>query len=260
MDTSAYSTEDASALWRSRWYSAAKRGALCAVAGSTLSAAIAFLFMSLGVGRWAAAPIFITPPALALAGIVWGAVKPRAYPTDRKPAALKFVAMICIALPMSLLFCIHVWALACIFFVSSGESLDCSADVYDPAATGRAGRFVAKYVPPGARNFRCEGSSGWGGSVRFSCEVGESNFLAHAAANGVELRRNDPFFNANPATANERLEEGFVRDGTPFFSYLTGGACPERYWCHRWVFPNYGGWTILYDIDSGVLHGHYSAN
>ncbi len=259
-NTSAYSTGGAPALWRSRWYSAAKRGSICAVAGSTLLAAIAVLVMSLGGGRGAAMSIFIALPILSLAGIAWGAVKPRAYPPDRKPAALKFAAMICIVLPMALLFCVHAWAITGFFAAASGESLDGSADVYDPATTGRAGRFVAKYVPPGARNFKCEGFSGWGGSVRFSCEVGESNFLAHAAANGVELRRDDPFFNANPATTGERLGEGFVRDGTPFFNYLTGGVCPKRYWCHRWIFPNYGGWTILYDIDSGILHGHYSAN
>ena len=128
-------------------------------------------------------------------------------------------------------------------------------EVFDAATTGRAGRFVEKYVPAGAKDFRCKGHAGWGGRVRFSCEVGESESLAHAAANGVELRRNDPSFNANPATASDPFCAGArnVAD-------LAGGEVPERYWFHGWVFPNLGGWFLVYDIDRGVLHGSYSAN
>ena len=249
------------AAWRSRWYSAATRGTVGAIAGTAFAAAVAFLFLSLGIGPWAAVPVAVAPPLAMLAGIVWGAVRPRAYAPARKPAPELIAAMAIFGIPLALFLCFLVWVSAVFFVGTSGERLDFSADVFDAAATRRGGRFVertATFVPPGATNFRCEGYSGWGGAVRFSCEVGESNFLAHAAANGVELRSDDPTFSADPATAE--WCRGYMPDGTPFLDCLTDGTRPERFWYHDRRFENGGGWTVLYDIDRGVLYGYYNAN
>ena len=244
-----------SALWRSRWYSAAKRGMLGALAGAALSAAVAFLFLALGIGPWGVGPVVAAVPLLAVAGIVWGARRPRAYTDAGKPNPMEIAGLVFLVLPIALCLAACVWAMSVFAVGTAGDSFDCSVEVFDAATTGRAGRFVEKYVPAGAKDFRCKGHAGWGGRVRFSCEVGESEFLAHAAANGVELRRNDPSFNANPDTASDPFCAG-VRN----VADLAGGEVPERYWFHGWVFPNLGGWFLVYDIDRGVLHGSYSAN
>ena len=251
------------ALWRSRWYSAAKRGTVGVVAGTAFAAVVAFLFLSLGIGPWAIIPVTVAPPLALLAGVVWGAVRPRDYAPARKPGPEVIAGMVFFGIPLALLLCFVAWVTAAFSVGTSGERLDFSADVFDAAAVRRGGRFVertATFVPPGSKNFRCEGYSGWGGAVRFSCEAGESNFLAHAAANGVELRRDDPTFSADPATAEWSRGERFMSDGKPFLDYLTDGTCPERFWYHDRRFENGGGWTILYDLDRGVLHGYYNAN
>ena len=249
-----------SALWRSRWYSAAKRGMLGALAGAALSAAVAFLFLALGIGPWGVGPVVAVVPLLAFAGIVWGARRPRAYTDAGKPNPMEIAGLVFLVLPIALCLAACVWAMSVFAVGTAGDSFDCSAEVFDVAATGRAGRFVEKYVPAGAKDFRCKGYAGRGGRVRFSCEVGESNFLAHAAANGVELRRDDPTFSADPATAEWCRGKRFMSDGTPFLDHLTDGTRPERFWYHDRRFENGGGWTVLYDIDRGVLYGHYSAN
>ena len=51
-----------------------------------------------------------------------------------------------------------------------------------------------------------------------------------------------------------------MSDGTPFLDHLTDGTRPERFWYHDRRFENGGGWTVLYDIDRGVLYGYYCAN
>ena len=81
--------------------------------------------------------------------------------------------------------------------------------------------------------------------------------LAHAAANGVELRRDDDTFNANPDTNGNPAYRGI---GQSTLLRIPDGQRPERFWFHGWVYSNYGGWAVLYDIDRGVLYGHYSAN
>ena len=251
------------APWRSRWYSAAIRGTVGVVAGTAFAAAVAFLFLSLGVGPWAMIPVAVAPPLAMLAGIVWGAVRPRPYAPARKPSPEVIAAMAIFGIPLALFLSFLVWVTAVFSVGTSGERIDCSAEVFDPAALGRRGRFVAKtakFVPAGARNFRCEGYSGWGGAVRFACEVDESSFLAHAAANGVELRRDDSSFNANPDTVDEFSGESYMPDLTPFLDYLAGGVRPERFWYHSWRFGNGGGWHVLYDIDRGLLYGYYCAN
>ena len=174
---------------------------------------------------------------------------------------MEIAGMTFLTLPIVILLCGVVWVTSAFVAGTSGERIDCSAEVFDPATLWRrGGRFaarVAKFVPAGARNFRCEGYSGWGGTVRFSCEVGESNFLAHAAANGVELRRDDDTFNANPDTNGNPAYRGI---GQSTLLSIPDGQRPERFWFHGWIYSNYGGWAVLYDIDRGILYGHYSHN
>ena len=263
MNPSEQNASAAPAPWRSRWYSAAIRGTVGVVAGTAFAAAVAFLFLSLGVGPWTMIPVTVAPPLAMLAGIVWGAGRPRPYAPARKPSPEVIAAMVVFGIPLALFLSFLVWVTAVFSVGTSGERLDFSADVFDADAVRRGGRFVertATFVPPGATNFRCEGYSGWGGAVRFSCEAGESNFLAHAAANGVELRRDDPTFSADPATAEWSRGKRFMSDGTPFLDHLTDGTRPERFWYHDRRFENGGGWTVLYDIDRGVLYGYYCAN
>ena len=252
------------AAWRSRWYSAATRGMLGAIAGAGIAAMLAALAMVFAVPfKILAGPLIVLPPLAVLGGIVWGAVRPRAYTPAGRPNPLEIAGMAFLMLPIVIFLCGIVWMVSAFVAGTSGERLDFSADVFDAVAVRRGGRFVertATFVPPGATNFRCEGYSGWGGAVRFSCEVGESNFLAHAAANGVELRRDDPTFSADPATAKWSRGSRYFPDGTPFLDRLTDGTRPERFWYHDRRFGNGGGWTVLYDIDRGVLHGYYNAN
>ena len=77
------------ALWRSRWYSAAKRGTVGVVAGTAFAAVVAFLFLSLGIGPWAIIPVTVAPPLALLAGVVWGAMRPRAYAPARYERRLR---------------------------------------------------------------------------------------------------------------------------------------------------------------------------
>ena len=77
------------------------------------------------------------------------------------------------------------------------------------------------------------------------------------AANGVELRRDDDTFNANPDTNGNPAYRGI---GQSTLLRIPDGQRPERFWFHGWVYSNYGGWAVLYDIDRGILYGHYSHN
>lgn len=76
-------------------------------------------------------------------------------------------------------------------------------------------------------------------------------------ANGVELRRDDDTFNANPDTNGNPAYRGI---GQSTLLRIPDGQRPERFWFHGWVYSNYGGWAVLYDIDRGILYGHYSHN
>jgi hypothetical protein len=253
MNPSAQADSAAPAQWRSRFHSSVKRGLVSILAAGVASIALAGLSRVFGQSRLA--PLFLfVPPAMILAGFVWGAVSPRRY--DGEPSGPYTGCLVGMLIP-SFLFCGLVWVFASFFFMASGDSIDHSADVYDPAESWAGRWIVEQFVPAGATNFRCTGDSGWGGGVAFSCEVDESNFLAHAAANDIELRRDDPTFNANPDT-NER--PGYRGVDRSSLLHLPEGGVPERFWFYGWTFPNHGGWAVLYDIDRGVLYGHYSAN
>ena len=229
-----------------------KHGLLAVLAATAAEIVLAGLAMEFG--KRFAFLFLVVPPCLILAGFAWGAIRPRRYANE--PSGPHTGCLVGLLVPAFILFGFG-WMVSAFFVAMPHEPIERSAEVYDPAESWDGRWVVEKFVPAGARNFRCEGFSGLSGSVRFSCEVGESNFLAHAAANGVELRRDDDTFNANPDTNGNPAYRGI---GQSTLLCIPDGQRPERFWFHGWVYSNYGGWAVLYDIDRGILYGHYSHN
>ena len=76
--------------WRSRWYSAAKRGGLTAIASCVVLAALTIvsIFIRWSPGR---ADLFLLAPVLAA---VWGFLRPREYPNRPSAGARTGVALL----------------------------------------------------------------------------------------------------------------------------------------------------------------------
>ena len=158
-----------------------KRGLLAVLAA--VAAEIALALLAAEFGSAVSSFFYFVPPCLILAGFVWGAVRPRLYADG--PAGPHTGCLAGLLVPAFLLFGLVWMGSAFLVWTSEGQ-IDRSADVYDPAETWKGQWTVEPFVPAGARNFRCEGRCGFGGTVRFSCEVSEQDFLAHAASNNVE--------------------------------------------------------------------------
>ena len=227
-----------------------KRGLLAVLAA--VAAEIALALLAAEFGSAVSSFFYFVPPCLILAGFVWGAVRPRLYADG--PAGPHTGCLAGLLVPAFLLFGLVWMGSAFLVWTSEGQ-IDRSENVYDPAKTWKGQWTVEPFVPAGARNFRCEGRCGFGGTVRFSCEVSKQDFLAHAASNHVELRRDDASFNANPATAGSRRFDG---TDPSLWLDIPEESFPEHFWFHGWVNHNNGGRAVVYDIDRGILYGFWS--
>ena len=141
---------------------------------------------------------------------------------------------------------------------SGAVEVECAT--YSELASQRISRalHVDAMIPPEASKIRFTGFGGgvmmgWGRHAEFSCTTTEADFLKFASAHGYALETNR-FANANRTCNPNGTSSGWNADS------WVGKSEPRRYLTYKNIRGNGGGITLVFDLDTRILFGHYSSN